>query len=142
MFKQLFYSTFFIFLSAKSIGQSYPKSPLIGSFILEKLEISQQFDSNLVKIPLPVWSLYNNPSFMDSLVINDGLNFKRSFSFNKSAEQTLEGSLQLSNDTLMMRRGILFSIDFLIVERMDAAVLVLRERHKMRQVRRTFRRRH
>ena len=142
MLKQLFYPTFFIFLSAKSIGQSYPKSPLIGSFILEKLEISQQFDSNLVKIPLPVWSLYNNPSFMDSLIINDGLNFKRSFSFNKSAEQTLEGSLQLSNDTLMMRRGILFSIDFLIVERMDAAVLVLRERHKMRQVRRTFRRRH
>jgi hypothetical protein len=141
MFKQLLYTTIFLTLSTATNAQSLNQSLLVGNFSLVKLELSQQYDSNLVKIPPLVWTLYNNYDLSESLYINNYYNFKRSVVFKVGMDRVIEGSLAISQDTIRIYKGTLFTSDKLWVEKMNQEELVLIEKHKMRQVRRTFRRR-
>jgi hypothetical protein len=141
MFKQLLYITSFLVIYTSCNAQSLNQSLLVGNFSLVKLELSQQYDSNLVKLPPLVWTLYNNYDLSESLSINDYYNFKRSVVFKVGMDRIIEGSLAISQDTIRIYKGTLFTADKLWVEKINQDELVLIEKHKMRQVRRTFRRR-
>jgi hypothetical protein len=140
MFKQLLYTTVFLTIYSSTNAQSLNQSLLVGNFSLVKLELSQQYDSNLVKIPPLVWTLYDNYDLSESLSINNYYNFKRSVVFKVGMDRVIEGSLAISQDTIRIYKGTLFTADKLLVEKMNQNELVLIEKHKMRQVRRTFRR--
>ena len=140
MLKQLIYTTSFLTIFTATNAQSLNQSLLVGNFSLVKLELSQQYDSNLVKIPPLVWTLYDTYDLSESLSINNYYNFKRSVVFKVGMDRVIEGSLAISQDTIRIYKGILFTADKLLVEKMNQNELILIEKHKMRQVRRTFRR--
>jgi hypothetical protein len=141
MFKQLLFATAFLSVSTSVEAQSLNQSLLIGNFSLEKIELSQQYDSNLVKIPLPVWTDFNMADLSEYLYINDYFNFKRSIYFRLGIDQSVEGNLSIDKNTLKINKGKLYTVDSFIIEKINATELILIERHKMRQVRRTFKRR-
>jgi hypothetical protein len=140
MLKRLLYTTVFLAIYASCTAQGLNQSLLIGNFYLEKLELSQQYDSNLVKIPPLVWTNFDINDLQEYLYINEYMNFKRSVYFRLGMDRTLEGNLSFSRDTIRINKGILFTIDYLVVERINQNEMVLIEKHKMRQVRRTFKR--
>jgi hypothetical protein len=124
-------------------SQNFQQNLLIGQFVLDKLEISESFDSNLVRLPPLRWANYTLNPFQDSISITDStsLCFTRVMSFPNSIEQMLEGQLQMSNDSLKITDGFLFSEPMVFIQKLDKEQLILLERFKMRCVRRTFRRR-
>jgi hypothetical protein len=140
MLKRLLYTTVFLAIYASCTAQGLNQSLLIGNFYLEKLELSQQYDSNLVKIPPLVWTNFDINDLQEYLYINEYMNFKRSVYFKLGMDRTLEGNLSINRDTIRINKGILFTIDYLVVERINQNEMVLIEKHKMRQVRRTFKR--
>jgi hypothetical protein len=131
---------FLILISTTTYSQILDKNLLIGRFVLDKLEISQQFDSNRIKLPPLSWSLYTQPGFNDSLYILENFAFKRSMNFQNTIKQTFQGALILQSDTLRIAEGYLFSENKLKIEFLDHQKMILIERFPMRCVRRTFKR--
>jgi hypothetical protein len=115
-------------------------STIQGQFALQLLEISQQFDSNLVKMPRLVWSKYEGLGLADTLSVASDLSFKRSVSSAYAAHAFLSGRFEKIGNQLFVRKGALFSINKLEIEQLNASTLVILEMHKMRVVRRTFKR--
>jgi hypothetical protein len=135
---------FILFIGCQSKGQtpnnSLNNALIIGQFALEKLEISQEFDSNLVRRPPLKWSLYTAQGLSNKLIINEKMEFNNELSFQGFIQNSHGGQLNMSNDTLYIRQGFLFTQDSLTIEQLTADRLVLIEAFKMRCVRRTFRR--
>ncbi len=127
-----------------SFAQILDKPSLEGQFILEKIELSQQFDSNTVWIPTPIWSVVSNNTFSDTLTTtakNDSFQIRRSLDWGIGVRQKFELFGALSGNQIITTRGFIFSpTTLLFIENVSDNQLVLIERYKMRQVRRTFRR--
>ena len=131
---------FLTLLMSPLFGQIVEKNPIIGAFVLDKLEFSQTLDSNRLETPPLHWSLYTERGLSDSLIINDSLEFRRLLNFQNHFEKTLVGRLETRHDTLFVAKGWLFSQDNLTIEKADKTELILVEIFKTRQIRRTFRR--
>ena len=121
-------------------AQILSANSVVGQFTLDKLEFSQQYDSNLVKLPPLRWSVYNQTGLNDCITIAQNLSFKRSLNYQNFYKSTLVGQFELSNNRLYIKNGFLYSMDNFTVESIDEQHLVLIEKFKMSQVRRTFRR--
>ncbi|NJN34328.1 MAG: hypothetical protein HC817_08830 [Saprospiraceae bacterium] len=136
----------FILCSYCTFGfaQIVDKSLIEGQFVLEKIEISQQFDSNAVWISTPIWSVVTNNTFSDTLTTvakNDSLHISRSLDWGIGVHQKFALFGVLSGNQVIVARGFIFSPSTLLfIENVSDSQFVLIERYKMRQVRRTFRR--
>jgi hypothetical protein len=129
-----------LFYYSHAFNQILDKNLLIGRYVLDKLEISQQFDSTKAKLPPLSWSAYMQQGYSDSLYILDNFTFKRCMNFQNMIKQTFKGAVNIVSDTLRIAEGILFSEQFLKIEYLDRQRMVLIERFPVRCVRRTFRR--
>lgn len=129
--------------SFKSFGfaQIADSCLLVGSFTLDRVEMSQPLDSNSRVIPTLRWSLYEH-SVADTLTIKDDFKFVRSLNFQSYFNQVLTGQFKIKQDslfTLAVAKGQLYTMPLLNIESLNQGELVIVERFKTRWMRRTFR---
>ena len=131
---------FTFLLQSTVFGQMVDSCLLVGSFTLDRLEMSQQLDSNSRTIPSMRWSLYEH-SVADTLTIKDDFGFVRSLNFQSYFNQISTGQFKVKQDslfTLAITKGQLYTMPILNIETLNRGELVIVERFKTRWMRRTF----
>ncbi len=133
----------FIFLVESSIfGQMADSCLLVGTYALEKVEMSQSLDSNSRSIPSLRWSLYEQSGLADTLRIGESFEFSRSVNFLHHFDQVLTGHFSVKQDsqfTVLVSSGTLYTLPLLNIEALTQSELVIIEKFKTRWMRRTFR---
>ena len=132
---------FLFLLVSTTFGQKADSCMLVGSFTLDRVEMSQPLDSNSHVIPQLRWSLYEH-SMEDTLIIKDDFGFVRSLNFRSYFNQVSTGQFQVKQDslfTLAISKGQLYTMPVLNIETLNQGELVIVEKFKTRWMRRTFR---
>ena len=130
-----------LFLETAAFGQSVDSCMLVGSFTLNRLEMSQTLDSNSRVFPPMRWSLYEQSGLSDTLTIKDGFEFARTVNFSNFYIQASTGQFgvkQEGNLSLSILKGQLYTMPSLNIETLNREELVIIERFKTRWIRRVF----
>jgi hypothetical protein len=135
----LFVFTFF--LTTTAFGQTGDSCMLVGTFMLNHLEMSQEVTEKAQKHQIR-WSDYENYSLADTLIIKDGFHFHRSLNASGYFRYVLKGQFTVRQDStlsLFVKTGQLYTMPDLVVEKINTYELVMIEKFKSRWIRRTFR---
>ena len=132
----------FIFIMESSVfGQMADSCLLVGTYALNRVEMSQSIDSNSRTIPTLRWSLYEQSGLSDTLRIGESFEFTRSVNFLKHFDQVLTGQFIVKQDsqfTVFVSSGTLYTLPLLNIESLSQTQLVIIEKFKTRWMRRTF----
>lgn len=132
---------FIFFMESSVFGQMADSCLLVGTYALNRVEMSQSLDSNSRSIPMLRWSLYEQSGLADTLRIGEGFEFTRSVNFLKHFDQVLTGQLTVKQDsqfTVFVSSGSLYTLPLLNIESLSQTELVIIEKFKTRWMRRTF----
>ena len=133
---------FIFFLESPIFGQMADSCLLVGTYALERVEMSQSLDSNSRSIPMLRWSLYEQSGLADTLTIGESFEFTRSVNFLNHYGQVLTGQFSVKQDsqfTVLVSTGTLYTLPTLNIEALTQSELVIIEKFKTRWMRRTFR---
>jgi hypothetical protein len=133
---------FIFFLESSIFGQMADSCLLVGSYALQRVEMSQALDSNSHSIPMLRWSLYEQSDLADTLRIGENFEFTRSLNFLHHFNQILTGQFSVKQDsqfTIFVSSGTLYTLPLLNIEILTQSELVIIEKFKTRWMRRTFR---
>ena len=139
--RYFFLSTLLFFSSFPVFAQVSDSCLLVGTFSLDRLEMSQSIDSNSRVIPTIRWSLYEQSGLQDTLTIKDGFEFVRTVNFSNFYTQVSIGKFKVRQDNellLTVAKGQLYSMPDLQIETLNNAELVIVEKFQTRWIRRKF----
>lgn len=132
---------FIFFVESSIFGQMADSCLLVGTYALERVEMSQSLDSNSRSIPMLRWSLYAQSGLADTLRIGESFEFTRSVNFLNHFVQVLTGQFNVKQDskfTVFVSSGTLYTLPLLNIETLTQSELVIIEKFKTRWMRRTF----
>lgn len=132
---------FIFFMESSVLGQMADSCLLVGTYALNRVEMSQSLDSNSRTIPTLRWSLYEQSGLADTLRIGESFEFTRSVNFLNHFNQILEGQFSVKQDnkfTVFVSSGTLYTLPLLNIESLTQTELVIIEKFKTRWMRRTF----